>query len=198
LGEEERLMAYRKAHGNAAKGGETLTWETPPSDEQRTAPDGVAAPIERRGNGTFTADGARAAARRRAALQDRPDFADQELSFIPAEAFQPFEGARRGLLAGAGGEVFEATGGVSRRVWAILRGAAWLTSFGEYWATEAAKSGSGDAADRAARLLSKASVEYQKAWDAACVEAEARRGSASGNSVEQLKRKVLAAAGGGT
>lgn len=170
----KRKSNWRTAHGNSAKGGQTLTWETPPSDEQRTAPDGAAAPIERRGNGTFTTEGAKAAGRRRAAMAERPDFADRELEFIPAETFRPFEDARRGLLSGAGGEVFEATGGVSRRVWAILRGAAWLTSFGEFWATEAAKTGSGDAADRAARLLSKASVEYQKAWDAACVEAEAR------------------------
>jgi len=66
----KRKSNWRSAHGNAAKGGQTLTWETPPSDEQRTAPDGVAAPIERRGNGTFTAEGAKAADGRRAAMSD--------------------------------------------------------------------------------------------------------------------------------
>jgi hypothetical protein len=168
-------MGWRKAHGTAAKGGQTHVWETPPSDEQRSAPEGAAVPINRRQNGTFTSDGARAAGRRRAELAKVPDFIEGELDFVPAPDFVPFDQARRGLLAGCGGEIFQATGGASRRVWAILRGAAWLTSLGEFWATTAAKTGDGKAADRAANYLSRASVEYQKAWDAACVEADGRR-----------------------
>jgi hypothetical protein len=187
-------MPYRKAHGAAARGGQTVVWETPPSDEQRTAPDGASAPIERRSDGRFTPDGARAAARRRDALRERPDFAERELTYVPAEAFAPFEDARRGLLLGTGGEIFEATGGASRRVWAILRGATWLTAFGEYWATEAAKTGDGRAADRAAGLLSKASVEYQKAWDTACAEAGERGNRVPGQS---QTARVLASITGG-
>jgi len=178
---------WRTPHGRAAKLGQTLVWETPPSDEQRTAPEGAAAPIGRRGNGTFTPEGARAAARLRVELGKRPDFAEGELEFVPAPAFAPFDAARRELLTGCGAEFFKATGGCSRRVWAIARGAAWLTALGEFWATEAAKSADGKAADRAAVLLSRASVEYQKAWDAACAEATNREPDDSDD--DTFKRK---------
>jgi hypothetical protein len=178
----KRRTGWRKPHGNAAKLGASLVWETPPSDEQRPAPEGASVAIGRRSNGTFTSDGARVAARLRDELAKLPDFAEGELEFAALPAFQPFDAARRGLLSGCGSELFTATGGASRRVWAILRGAAWLTSFGEYWATEAARTGDGKAADRAASFLSKASVEYQKAWDAACVEAEGRKAANPGAS----------------
>ena len=73
--------------------------------------------------------------------------------------FASFDAARRELLTGCGAEFFKATGGCSRRVGAIARGAAWMTALGEFWATEATKNADGKADHRAAVLLSRASVE---------------------------------------
>jgi hypothetical protein len=65
----------RTAHGRAAELGASVVYEAPALGEVWTAPEGAADPIDRRGNGTFTAAGAAAAARRRADLEKMPDFA---------------------------------------------------------------------------------------------------------------------------
>jgi hypothetical protein len=168
------MSRRRKAHGNAAKGGATVVYETPPSDEVRPVPVGAADPIQRREDGRFTSAGAAAAARRRADLARLPDFAAGELDFIPTEAFAPFDAARRELTRQSGTDLATTTGGLSRAVWTIVRGACWLTSFAEYWASVAAQTGDPEAAERASRLFQKASIERVKAEDLAAREAAAR------------------------
>lgn len=164
----------RTAHGRAAELGMELVYEAPASDEVRTAPEGAADPIERRGNGTFTPAGAAAAARRRADLERMPDFAERELEFIPAEDFAPFEASRRDLTRSTGAFLAAANGGLSCNVWPTVRGACWLTAFGEYYATLAARTGDPDAAEKARRFFASASIERAKADDAAAREAGAR------------------------
>jgi hypothetical protein len=164
----------RKAHGTAAEHGATIVFETPPTDELRPVPADAAAPIDRRGNGTFTPAGAAAAARRRAELAKLPDFAEGELEFVSLPDFAPFDAARRELTTQEGSALATNTGGLSRTVWTIVRGAGWITAFAEYWATEAAKTGDPEAAERASRFFARASIERVKAEDLAAREAESR------------------------
>ncbi len=164
----------RTAHGRAAALGATVVYEAPAIGEVRTAPADAAVPIERRGNGTFTPAGAAAAARRRADLERMPDFAERELDFIPAEAFAPFDEARRELTRATGAYIAAANGGLSCNVWPTVRGACWLTAFAEYWAADAAKTGSPKSAEKAARFFAMASIERAKADDAAAREAGQR------------------------
>jgi hypothetical protein len=164
----------RKAHGNAANGGATIVFEVPPTDELRPAPAGSAAPVERRGDGTVTPQGAAELARMRWEAERMPDFAERELDVVPADAFAPFDRARREYLSHRRQELHTATGGVSAGVGGTLRGEAWLVAIGEYYATVAATTLDGKAADRAARFLQSASIERAKAWDLATLEARAR------------------------
>lgn len=162
----------RTAHGNGA--GAVIAYEAPQTDELRPAPPGAAAPVERRTNGTVTRDGAKELARMRWEAAATPDFASRELERVPAPDFAPFDKARREYLSQRRKELHEQTGGVSAAVGATLRGEAWLTSLGEYYATVAASELDHEAADRALRFLSKASIERAKAWDLAVVEAKRR------------------------
>lgn len=168
------MTRRRAAHGRARELGTTVVYETPPTDELRPAPAGAADPIARREDGTFTPAGAAAAARRRADLAKLPDFAEGELEFIPAPAFAPFDDARRELTRQCGLDLAQSTGGLSRSVWTVVRGACWLTAFAEYWATVAAQTGDPDAAERAARYFSRASIERVKAQDLAALDAQGR------------------------
>lgn len=168
------MSRRRAAHGEAAKHGATIVYETPPTDELRPVPPGAAAPIERRPDGSFTPAGAAAAARRRAELAKLPDFAAGELDFVPHAEFAPFDAARRELTRTTGSDIATSTGGLSSAVWTIVRGAAWLTAFAEYWATVAASTGDADAAERAGRFFQRASIERVKAEDLAAREAAAR------------------------
>jgi hypothetical protein len=168
-------MRRRTAHGNAAKHGATVVFETTPTDELRPAPEGSAAPVERRENGTVTPEGAAELARMRWEAAKMPDFAERELDVVPAEDFAPFERARREYLSHRRKELHESTGGVSAAVGGTLRGEAWLVALGEYYATVAATTLDGKAADRAAKFLQGASIERAKAWDLAVLEATARR-----------------------
>jgi len=164
----------RAAHGALAGTGATVTFEAVASDEVRPVPADAADPIQRRGNGTFTPAGAAAAARRRADLERMPDFAEQELEFIPAEDFAPFDRARRELTRATGSFLATASGGLSCNVWPTVRGACWLTAFAEYFAADAAKTGNPKSAEKAARFFAMASIERAKADDAAAREAAAR------------------------
>lgn len=168
------MTRRRAAHGTAAQGGATIVYEVPPTDEVRPVPDGAADPIQRRPDGTFTPDGAAAAARRRADMAKLPDFAEGELEFIPTADFAPFDTARRELTTKTGSDLATMTGGLSRSVWTIVRGACWLTSFAEYWSVVAAKTGDPEAAERASRFFQRASIERVKAEDLAAREAAAR------------------------
>jgi len=169
------VSGRRTAHGRAAELGAVLVYEATASDELRPLPSVLSEPIERKPLGQFTSDGAKAAVRRRQELCRRPDYVQRELEFVAWPDFEPFEVARRALTSEAGEELAKATGGLSRRVWTIVRGACWLTSLAEYWAVQAAKTGSGEASDRAARLFQKASIENVKALDLATLEATARK-----------------------
>lgn len=169
------MSRRRTAHGTAAANGATLVYESPATDELRPLAPAVAEPIEKRTNGTFTPEGAKVAARRRWELAKRPDFAKTELEFVPSKAFTPFDDARRKLTFERGTELAQLTGGLSRAVWTMVRGAAWLTAFAEFWAVEAAKTGSAEAAERAGRFFRQASMENAKALDIAAHEATARR-----------------------
>lgn len=168
------MTRRRTAHGRARELGASIVYETPPVDELRAVPEGAADPIARREDGTFTAAGAAAAARRRADLAKLPDFASGELEFIPVTDFAPFDDARRELTRATGIDLATATGGLSRSVWTIVRGACWLTSFAEYWAIVAARTGDPDAAERAKRFFQAASIERVKAEDLAAREAASR------------------------
>lgn len=168
------MTRRRKAHGNAAAGGATVVYETPPIDELRPVPAGASDPIERRKSGQFTSAGAAAAARRRADLAKLPDFAQSELDFIPTDDFAPFDAARRDLTRQTASDLASSTGGLSRGVGTIVRGACWLTSFAEYWAVVAARTGDPEAAERAGKFFQKASIERVKAEDLAAREAAAR------------------------
>lgn len=168
-------MGVRTAHGNAAAGGATLVYETPPTDELRPVPPDASDPIQRRADGTFTSDGARAAVRRRADMAKLPDFAEGELEFVPLDEFVPFDAARRELTRQTGSDLATSTGGLSRSVWTIVRGACWLTAFAEYWAVVAARTGDPEAAERASRFFQRASIERVKAEDLAARDAATRR-----------------------
>lgn len=168
------MSRRRSAHGNAAKHGATVVFETTPTDELRPAPEGSAAPVERRNNGTVTPQGAAELARMWWEAERMPDFAERELDVLPAEGFAPFERARREYLSHRRQELHVATGGVSAAVGGTIRGEAWLVAFGEYWATVAAATLDGKAADRAAKFLQGASLERAKAWDLAVLEAQGR------------------------
>jgi hypothetical protein len=168
-------------------------YETPATDELRSVPPGAADPIDRRCDGTFTAAGAAAAARRRAELAKLPDFAEGELEFIPVAAFAPFDDARRDLTRQSGTDLAAATGGLSRSVWTIVRGACWLTSFAEYWATVAAKTGDPEAAERASRFFARASIERVKAEDLASREAAQRPRT---NPIDALRARLAGTTGG--
>ncbi len=187
------MTRRRTAHGTAAEGGATIVYEVPPVDELRPVPAGAADPIERREDGRFTSAGAAAAARRKADLARLPDFAEGELEYIPTEDFAPFDEARRDLTKLTGTDLATATGGLSRAVWTIVRGACWLTAFGEYWAVQAAQTGDPDAAERAAKFLARASIERVKAEDLAAREAQARRTRNPG----EANRRAFELFGGG-
>lgn len=168
------MTRRRTAHGAAADGGATVVYETPPTDELRSVPAGSADRIERRSDGRFTAAGAAAAGRRRADLARVPDFAESELEFIPDPDFAPFDAARRDLTRQTASDLAATTGGLSRSVGTIVRGACWLTAFAEFWATVAARTGDPDAAERAAKFFARASIERVKAEDLAARDAAAR------------------------
>jgi hypothetical protein len=119
-----------------------------------------------------------------------PDFAERELDFIPLEAFAPFDEARRELTRATGSYLATSNGGLSCNVWPTVRGACWMTAFGEYWAAEAARTGDPKAAERAGRFFSMASIERAKADDAAAREASNRpRESARDRIARQIAGK---------
>jgi len=166
------MTRKRSAHGKGADS--IVAYEAPQTDELRPAPPGAAAPVQRRDDGTVTPQGAKELARMRWEAAATPDFAARELERLPAPDFAPFDQARREYLSQRRKELHERTGGVSAGVGATLRGEAWLTALGEYYATVATTELDHEAADRAQKFLSKASIERAKAWDMATVEAGKR------------------------
>lgn len=164
---------FAPARGRQAELGETMTFDSVPDGVRPALPD-CAAPVERRDDGTVTPAGAAELARMRWEAERMPNYAERELEYIPAEAFRPFDAGRRDLLRVERQQLHEAHGAVTAAVGTILRGAVWMTSFAEYWATEAAKTGDPKAAERAARLFQRASMERAKTWELARASAASR------------------------
>lgn len=164
---------FEPAQGRQAELGETMRYSAVPDGVHDAEPVPAAAHAASGGR-PFTSDTARDAARKRWALDRVPDFAERELDYIPAPDFAPFDQARRLGLEVRRAEVFRTfdaplTVGVS----AVLRGWAWLVSFAEFYSVRAAKTGSEEDAERAARFFGKASIELAKAHDLARAEAAA-------------------------
>jgi hypothetical protein len=141
----------------------------------RTATSSSADPIARRSNGTITRSGAADLARRRWALERRPDFGRRELDIIPTCDFEPFERARRAILRGTLDELTatfgqQPSGGIA----AVARGWAWLVSFAEFYAVNAAKTGDPHDAERARRFFKDASIELARCHELMRAEVAAR------------------------
>lgn len=165
---------WRSAHGAAAAAGATLVCE-PCADGVRPAPSGSAAPVERRADGRVTAAGAAELARMSAEARRMPDFGERTQPWLPpGKALEPFDGARRDLLAQRRVEIHELTGAVSSGVGAQLRAWAYIHAAGEYWASQFFATGDPDAFDRMVRAFKASSTEDAKLRDAAAWEAGAR------------------------
>lgn len=178
-------MAWRKAHGNAAKGGETLVWESAHKDPAAKVPEGVAVEIQRdKGGRVRDPEAARKLAKMRGKV---PDFVRRDVVCHPD--FEPFDRQRKALTRARVSELYQQTGGVSRGVGARVRAACWGVAFGEYLATKAAETGDPELMDRAMAVLSKASVEDEKARRLAVDEAQPRSGESP---AERIAREIAA------
>ncbi len=164
----------RTAHGALAATGATIAFE-PCADGVRPVPPGVAAPVERRLDGTVTPVGAKELGRRSGEARRQPNFNDSAAPWLPpAEELAPFDGARKDLLSQRRDEICTMTGGVSSGVGAQLRGWTYLHAAGEYWASQFFATGDPDAFERMVRAFKAASTEDCKLRDAAVWEAKAR------------------------
>jgi hypothetical protein len=161
-------LAWRKPHGERARAGETLVWENAQQDPAPPTPPTVA--IERDKTGRVTgAEAARALAKLRGAV---PDFVRRDL--VCAPDFAPYDRQRKDWTRARLAELASIAGGASRGIGARVRAAGWGVAFGEYLASKAAETGDSDLMDRAMSILSKASVEDEKARRLAIDEAAAR------------------------
>ncbi len=168
------VRVWRSAHGDAAKGGAVKVPE-PCADGVRPIPPGVAAPVERREDGTVTPAGAAELARRRHELSKLPDFGDKAAPWLPPAAeLAPFDAARRDLLAQRRDEICTLTGGVDSGVGAQLRAWAYIHAAGEYWASKFFASGDQSAFESMVRAFKASSTEDAKLRDAAAWAAKAR------------------------
>jgi hypothetical protein len=146
------------------------------ADGVRPAPVDSAAPVSRRSDGTVDPAGAAVLARMRWEASKVPDFGDRTQPWLPpAAALEPFDAARRDLLAQRRRELHELTGAVDSGVGAMLRGWAYLHAAAEYWASTFFATGDGEAFDRMTRAFKAVSTEDAKLRDAAAWAAEARK-----------------------
>lgn len=164
---------FRSAHGKAATLGQTKVAE-PCADGVRTVPEGSAAPVTRRKNGTVTPEGAAELARLRHEAAKVPDFGSKASPWLPpSEALKPFDAARQDLLRKRREEIHTMTGEVSAGVGAQLRAWAYIQAAGEFWASKFFSEGDPDAFARMVSAFKAASTEDAKlrdaaAWEAAC------------------------------
>src|SRR4051812_42540407 len=136
-------MPWRKAHGNAARGGETLVFENAHEDPARPVPEGVGLAIARDGGGRVrSSEAARDLAKLRKAV---PDFVRRDLVCLPE--FSPYDRQRRAWTRQRVAELHMQTGGASRGVGARARAAGWGVAFGEYLASKAAETGDSELMD---------------------------------------------------
>jgi hypothetical protein len=120
-----KRTSWRKPHGRSAELGQTLVWETAPKTKS-----GPPQRVQR-----LPSDAAATARSRPMVHEQRPacvsssesaPTSPKASSSSSPRRFASFDAACRELLTGCGAEFFKATGGC-RRVWAIARGAAWMT-----------------------------------------------------------------------
>lgn len=177
-------QVFRAAHGNAAAHGETLVAE-PVADGVRPAPEGAAAPVERREDGTVTPEGAAELARMRWEAARQPDFGDRTTPWLPPSGeLAPFDEARKDLLTQRRREIHELTGAVDSGVGAQLRAWAYIHAAGEYWASRFFASGDAEAFGRMVQAFKASSTEDAKLRDAAAWAANVRL-QAEDNSLER-------------
>lgn len=166
---------WRTAHGTLAESGETKAAE-PCADGVRPVPDGAAARVERREDGTVTAAGAKELARLSAEARNAPDFGEKTQPWMPPlTELKPFDDARKDLLKQRRTELHEYTGAVDSGVGAQLRAWTYIHAAGEYWASKFFGTGDPDAFDKMVRAFKAASTEDAKLRDAAAWAAAARR-----------------------
>jgi hypothetical protein len=164
-------MAWRRQHGNARRTqGEGIRWENAHQDPAPKLPPGVGGDIPRDKGGRV--QGSEAARQLASLRKAAPDFVRRDVACTPE--FEPFNRTRRALTRQRIAELHQQTGGVSRGVGARVRSAAWGYAFGEYLASRAAETGDPELMDRALTILSKASVEDEKARRLAIDEAASR------------------------
>lgn len=172
-----KVGVWRSAHGTAAKTGATKVAE-PVADGVRSVPDGAAAPVKRRRNGTVTPEGAAELARMRHEASKVPDFGSKARPWLPpAKALKPFDDARQELLRKRREEIHTMTGAVSAGVGAQLRAWAYIQAAGEFWASKFFSESDPDAFARMVSAFKAASTEDAKLRDAAAWEAKARQQS---------------------
>ena len=169
-----RVGGWRAPHGAAKAGGAERVYE-PVADGPRPVPPGSADPIARRTDGTFTPEGARAAAKVRQELAKLPDFGERVAPWLPPhEDLKPFDDARQDLLRQRRKEIHETTGGLDSGVGAQLRAWAYIHAAGEFWASQFFSSGDPNAFQRMVSAFKAASTEDAKLRDAAAWAAQAR------------------------
>jgi hypothetical protein len=163
-------MPWRKAHGSAATGGETLVFEHGHGDTAAPAPANDAPPIQREKNGQVRdTEAARALGQRR---KNAPDFVRRELVCTPE--FEPFDRQRRTWTRSRLAELQAQYGAVSSGVAARVRAAGWGVAFSEFLASRAAETGDLDLMNQSASIAGKASTEDEKARRLAGEEADRR------------------------
>jgi hypothetical protein len=147
----------------------------PLADGVRPVPEGSAAPVARRTDGTVTPEGARELAKRRWEAERLPDFGDSAAPWLPpCEELAPFDGARKELLRQRRDELATMTGGLDSGAGAVLRLWAYLHAAAEFWASQFFSTGDPAAFEAMTRACKAASAEEAKARDAAAWSAEHR------------------------
>jgi hypothetical protein len=167
---------WRTPHGRTAELGTQQRVAEPVADGVRPVPDGAAAPVDRRDDGTVTAAGAVELARMRWEAAKAPNFGDSAAPWLPPSTdLEPFDAARRELLGQRRGEIHALTGAVDSGVGAQLRAWAYIHAAGEYWASKFFASGDAEAFGRMVSAFKAASTEDAKLRDAAAWAANARK-----------------------
>lgn len=181
-------MPWRRAHGKAAAHGASLAWESTPMDELPKPGRDAGALIVRDGGGRVRdSEAARRLASMRKAM---PDFVRREIAC--AGDFKPFNRYRREWTRKRIAELHEATGGCSVAVAALVRAAGWGVAFGEYLATQGAESLDATTIEQSGKVLARASLESQKAYELAVREGSARRAQAPPTCLlDQIKASPL-------
>ena len=148
-----------------------------PDDEQPYTEPGQAAPlVVRDGRGRVTST---AAARALAKLPRRDVYVPRRIACDPR--FEAHNRRRTEWTRNRRRELYEATGGVSHGVGAMVAAAGWLYAAGEFAAELAAQTGDLDGFKSAASLAATARTHDFGAWELAVREGKARIGRGDPN-----------------